>query len=275
MQTSPTSSTRRPAVPLPAGASARGREARAVDDVARASAPAGRRASRPVILRFLILILILIPIPKRRRAACCSIVDGHCYAYRAFFGISTLTSPSGQPTNAIYGFIRMLGKMQARLQPSHCVVVWDGGLAAERMSLLPDYKAQRAEMPAALAPQLDQMVEYLRAAGVASLMKEGCEADDGIAALAAQAVAAGLPVVDRQFGQGFYAVGIRPREAPRAAGQVGIPVGRGAGPAKDGRGAGPNRGLVEPGRATPRTTFRACRGLARRWLRNCWDNLGR
>src|ERR1039458_3337227 len=30
------------------------------------------------------------------------IVDGHCYAYRAFYGIAaSLTSPSGQPTNAI------------------------------------------------------------------------------------------------------------------------------------------------------------------------------
>jgi len=133
------------------------------------------------------------------------IVDGHCYAYRAFFGISSLTSPSGQPTNAIYGFIRMLGRMQARLQPSHAVVVWDGGLAAERMSLLPEYKAQRAEMPAGLAPQLDHMVQYLRAAGLASLMKEGCEADDCIAALAAQAAAAGLPAViassDKDFMQ--------------------------------------------------------------------------
>ncbi len=133
------------------------------------------------------------------------IVDGHCYAYRAFFGIASLTSPSGQPTNAIYGFIRMLGKVQARVQPTHTVVAWDGGLTAERMRLLPEYKAQRAEMPAGLAPQLDGMVEYLRAAGVCSLRKEGCEADDCIAALTAQGAAAGLAVViassDKDFMQ--------------------------------------------------------------------------
>ncbi len=134
------------------------------------------------------------------------IVDGHCYAYRAFFGIAaSLTSPSGQPTNAIYGFIRMLGKMQARLQPSHTVVVWDGGLAADRMSLLPEYKAQRPEMPAGMMPQLDQIVEYLRAAGVCSLRKDGCEADDCIAALATRAAATGSNVViassDKDFMQ--------------------------------------------------------------------------
>ena len=36
------------------------------------------------------------------------IIDGHAFAYRAFFAIRDLSSPSGQPTNAIYGFINML-----------------------------------------------------------------------------------------------------------------------------------------------------------------------
>ena len=133
------------------------------------------------------------------------IVDGHCYAYRAFFGIASLTSPAGLPTNAIYGFIRMLGKMRERARPTHLAVVWDGGLAADRMALLPEYKAQRAEMPAGLRPQLDGMADYLRAAGIASLLQEGCEADDWIAALAVRAEAAGLPVViassDKDFMQ--------------------------------------------------------------------------
>ena len=133
------------------------------------------------------------------------IVDGHCYAYRAFFGIATLTSPSGRPTNAIYGFIRMLGKARERARPTHTAVIWDGGLAAERMALLPQYKAQRAEMPAGLAPQLDGMADYLRAAGIFSWMKEGCEADDCIAALAVRAAGSGLAAViassDKDFMQ--------------------------------------------------------------------------
>ena len=54
------------------------------------------------------------------------IVDGHAYAYRAFHAIRHLRSPAGAPTNAIYGFIKMLGRMQSNLTPSHSVVVWDG-----------------------------------------------------------------------------------------------------------------------------------------------------
>ena len=133
------------------------------------------------------------------------IVDGHAYAYRAFFAIRSLSSPTGTATNAIYGFIRMLGKMQARIKPSHVLVVWDGGLAQERMTLLPAYKAQRAEMPLELGPQLDQIVEYLGAAGICSYMKESCEADDCIAAMAKQAVEAGWEVIiassDKDFMQ--------------------------------------------------------------------------
>ena len=61
------------------------------------------------------------------------LVDGHAYAYRAFYAIRRLQSPGGEPTNAIYGFIKMVGKLQEKLAPSHLVVVWDGGLAAERL----------------------------------------------------------------------------------------------------------------------------------------------
>ena len=39
------------------------------------------------------------------------IVDGHAYAYRSFHAIRQLSSPSGAPTNAIYGFIQALGRM--------------------------------------------------------------------------------------------------------------------------------------------------------------------
>jgi DNA polymerase-1 len=133
------------------------------------------------------------------------IIDGHAYAYRAFFAIRSLSSPTGEATNAIYGFIRMMTKMVERVQPSHVIVVWDGGLAEERMTLLPEYKAHRPEMPANLRPQLDQIVAYLRAANVYSFLKDLCEADDCIAALTRQATAAGMEVViassDKDFMQ--------------------------------------------------------------------------
>lgn len=115
------------------------------------------------------------------------IIDGHSYAYRAFHAIRELHSPSGQPTNAIYGFIKMLGKLRATVVPTHWIVVWDGGLSAKRMAALPEYKAQRPEMPEPLQSQIEEMGEYLDAAQVASFCREGIEADDMIACLARHA----------------------------------------------------------------------------------------
>ena len=51
------------------------------------------------------------------------IIDGHAFAYRAFFAIRDLSSPSGRPTNAIYGFINMFEKFEAKVLPTHTVVV--------------------------------------------------------------------------------------------------------------------------------------------------------
>jgi DNA polymerase-1 len=133
------------------------------------------------------------------------IVDGHAYAYRAFYAIRHLNSPSGKETNAIYGFIKMLAKMQAQLQPTHLMIVWDGGLAEERMTLLPEYKAQRAQMPSSLEQQLDDIVAYLRAASITSYCEGGVEADDFIATVARKSVAENLPAViassDKDFMQ--------------------------------------------------------------------------
>ena len=133
------------------------------------------------------------------------IVDGHAYAYRAFHAIRELRGPDGRPTNAIYGFIKMLEKMRVALAPAGLIVVWDGGLNAERVSLLPEYKAQRPEMPDDLRPQLDAIGEFLAAAGVASYCVSGVEADDYIGCLARQAELAGWDVViasaDKDFMQ--------------------------------------------------------------------------
>jgi len=133
------------------------------------------------------------------------IIDGHAYAYRAFHAIRSLRSPSGRPTNAIYGFVKMLAKMRSAIEPTHLIVVWDGGLSAERVSVLPEYKAQRPAMPDDLKPQLDEIVAYLRAAGLASFCREGVEADDYIACLARRAAEAGMTVViassDKDFMQ--------------------------------------------------------------------------
>lgn len=132
------------------------------------------------------------------------VVDGHAYAYRAFHAIRTFTGRAAA-TNAIYGFIKMLNKLRSWVRATHLLVIWDGGLAAERLALLPAYKAQRPPMPEDLRPQLDGIIQYLEAAGIASICQAGVEADDGIATASRCAAQAGLEVViassDKDFMQ--------------------------------------------------------------------------
>lgn len=123
------------------------------------------------------------------------LVDGHAYAYRAFHAIRSLNSPDGKPTNAIFGFIKMLQKMVGTLKPTHVLVLWDAGLAVERSSALPDYKANRAPTPEALDEQFPQIENWLDAAGYVQFQEEGTEADDWIGTYARRAEAAGWNVV--------------------------------------------------------------------------------
>jgi len=118
------------------------------------------------------------------------LVDGHAYAYRAYHAIRSLNGPDGAPTNAIFGFIKMMLKLDLTLSPTHRLVIWDGGLSSERVAALPSYKAQRPPTPDALAAQLPQLVEWLDAAGWESLEEEGAEADDWIGTYARRAEAA-------------------------------------------------------------------------------------
>lgn len=133
------------------------------------------------------------------------IIDGHAYAYRAFHAIRDLRGPDGKPTNAIFGFVKMLEKMRLALGPEHLIVVWDGGLCAGRLEAHPEYKAQRPEMPGELQPQFDEIESYLEAAGIASYCATGVEADDYIGCLARHAEQAGWNVViassDKDFMQ--------------------------------------------------------------------------
>ncbi len=95
--------------------------------------------------------------------------------------------------------------MRTAIQPTHILVVWDGGLSAERIAALPTYKAQRPDMPDELRPQFDEIRNYLAAAGLADFCGDGIEADDYIACVARHAANAGWKVVvassDKDFMQ--------------------------------------------------------------------------
>lgn len=123
------------------------------------------------------------------------LVDGHYYAYRSFFAIRNLSNSRGEPTNAIYGFVKTLRRMAKDLQPDLGAVIWDEGLPARRTELQPAYKQQRAEMPADMRPQIPRIREIVPLLGFASLSAPDTEADDIMASYACAARGRGIDVV--------------------------------------------------------------------------------
>ena len=101
------------------------------------------------------------------------LVDGTGIAYRCFHAIPPLRSPSGEPTNAVYGFIRMLQALGAAWQPTHWAVALDGGVPEWRRALWTGYKAERPPMPDGLRAQLPLLDEYLDRAKICRIRMQG------------------------------------------------------------------------------------------------------
>lgn len=129
------------------------------------------------------------------RAVKLLLVDGHYYAYRSFFAIRNLSNSRGEPTNAIYGFVKTLRRMMKDLQPELGAVIWDEGLPARRTELQPTYKQQRAEMPDDLRTQLRFIRDLVPLLGFSSLGLENTEADDLMASYACTARQQNIEVV--------------------------------------------------------------------------------
>ena len=123
------------------------------------------------------------------------LVDGSSYIYRAYYAIRHLSSPSGFPTNAIYGFIQMLLKLLKDYNPQHVAVVFDAGRTTFRTEMYPEYKANRAAMPDDLRVQMEPIREVVRAFNIPTLELQGYEADDIIGALAGRFAGQGGKVV--------------------------------------------------------------------------------
>ena len=126
---------------------------------------------------------------------CLLLIDGHYYLYRSFFAIRGLTNSRGEPTNAIYGFLKAARKMLADVKPDLGAVVWDHGLADRRTALQAGYKQQRPEMPPDMRSQEAWLQANVPLIGFSSLSAPNTEADDLIASYACKAVDDGLNVV--------------------------------------------------------------------------------
>lgn len=122
------------------------------------------------------------------------LVDGHAVAYRAFFALRapTFQTSEGEPTNATYGFTRLILDILDE-SPDYFAISFDRGLSG-REELFEDYKGTREKMPDDLAIQLDRIDEVVRAFNIPVLAIDGYEADDIIGTVTKQAEAQGCEI---------------------------------------------------------------------------------
>lgn len=113
------------------------------------------------------------------------VLDGNSILNRAFYGIKLLTTKDGRYTNAIYGFMNILMKLEDEVTPDAVAVTFDLKSPTFRHKLYDGYKANRKGMPAELAEQMPVLKELLSALGYKIVTKEGFEADDIIGTLSA------------------------------------------------------------------------------------------
>ena len=115
------------------------------------------------------------------------LIDGSGFIFRAFHALPPMTRADGTPVNAVYGFCNIMQKLLLDLKAAHVAVIFDAARKTFRNDIYPEYKAHRPPPPPELIPQFPLIREATRAFGVPALEVLNYEADDLIAAYAAQA----------------------------------------------------------------------------------------
>ena len=114
------------------------------------------------------------------------LIDASGYLYRSYHAIGNMTNEKGESTNALFGFIRSVIKLQKDFAPvTHLAAIFDGPRNKQRReALYADYKAHREEMPGDLVYQIGWAQEFCEMAGIPQLTVSGVEADDTMGSIA-------------------------------------------------------------------------------------------
>ncbi len=123
------------------------------------------------------------------------LIDGSGYIYRAFHAIRGLTNSKGLPTNAVFGFTRMLMKLLEEKISDRMVMFFDSKGPTFRHQMYAAYKANRPPMPEELSVQIPYIHQVTQAFNIPSFALQGYEADDLIGTTAKKAEEDGYFIV--------------------------------------------------------------------------------
>jgi DNA polymerase-1 len=106
------------------------------------------------------------------------LIDGSAYLHRAYHAIKNLSTSTGHPTNATFGFTRILLKLLKEKQPEYAIVFFDVKGPTFRHKMYKEYKANRPPMEESMAVQIPDIKKVVNVLNIAIVEKQGFEADD-------------------------------------------------------------------------------------------------
>ncbi|MCF7816184.1 MAG: hypothetical protein K9M10_04245 [Candidatus Pacebacteria bacterium] len=106
------------------------------------------------------------------------LLDAHAILHRAYHALPDFTSPTGEPTGALYGVVAMLLKIVEELKPDYIVACYDLPEPTYRHEVYKEYKAGRAKTDDSLIAQINRSRDIFEAFGIPIYAHAGFEADD-------------------------------------------------------------------------------------------------
>ena len=119
-----------------------------------------------------------------------ALLDGHALFHRSFHAFpDEMSTTAGEPTNAIYGFTRMLLDVLRIIKPEYLALTFDRPTPTFRHKEYAPYKAHRPSLPEGMRPQFGRIRDVVAAFNIPIYEVDGFEADDLLGTLSRQAEA--------------------------------------------------------------------------------------
>jgi DNA polymerase I len=108
------------------------------------------------------------------------IIDALALAYKAYFAFISrpLTTSSGEPTSAVYGFLTQVLKVLEDHKPGYIAVAFDSKEKTFRHERYESYKSSRDKMPDDMIPQIVRIKSIIESLNIPYYILPGYEADD-------------------------------------------------------------------------------------------------
>lgn len=116
------------------------------------------------------------------------LLDTHAILHRAYHALpESFTSPTGEPTGALYGLVTMLLKIVTELSPDYIAACYDLPKPTIRHEAYEGYKGTRVKTDDALVSQIIASRKVFEAFSIPVYEREGFEADDLLGTIAQEA----------------------------------------------------------------------------------------